>query len=110
KRGHADATKAAKANEPAACPLGKECPPGELMKTGSQAASTSQGRARPTRAFTVETSALVATRAAMRRAVVARVSSRTRKGTSPNMPQPPPTTVTATKRGVAQVGEPWAAR
>lgn len=96
----------ANAKAPAACPLGNEGPPGELIMSGAHQASASQGRTRPTSALIRPTAALFADSAQSSHSTQGRAEGRRKSGSSPKRPQPPPTMVTTTKSGAAHAGLP----
>src|SRR5262249_25301143 len=95
--GARSATKVANANDPAACPLGKEKPPGEGPAIAAHHPSASQGRIRPTRGLISETTPLVSAVAANSHRVAARVERWNANGISAKRPQPPPIVVRTKK-------------
>src|SRR5687768_16983447 len=102
------ATKAAKAKEPAAWPLGNENPPGEGTATGEHQPRASHGRARPKAILRSETRPLVTrTPESIQRAAM-RDSFRRTKGRMRSRPQPPPMSVSVKNTGTAHPGEPTA--
>lgn len=84
------ATNVPNANDPAACPLGNECPPGDETASAEHHPSASQGRSRPTIGLMIDTKILAEITHPPSHSAPARLVRRRMNVKSTKSPHPPP--------------------